>query len=220
LPEGKTVKNRLHLDLRPADQAAEVIRLEALGARRVSIGQGDVSWVVMADPDGNEFDVLQPLTPDELPAGHDALGRLALTAPAGMDLSTSMPDQPAALRRWHAVVTSKNPALLDDLLADDVVFRSPAVFAPQEGKVLTASYLSAALKVLGPSLRYVSQWHDQASAVLEFEADLGGVYVQGVDILRWNAEGKLVSFTVMVRPLRGLHKLVELMALQLGASQT
>jgi hypothetical protein len=55
-----------------------------------------------------------------------------------------MPDQPAAVRRWHAVVTSKDPALLDDLLADDVVFRSPAVFAPQEGKVLTATYLSAA----------------------------------------------------------------------------
>ena len=130
-----------------------------------------------------------------------------------------MPDQPAALRRWHAVVTSKNPALLDDLLAEDVVFRSPAVFAPQEGKPLTAGYLTAALEVLGPSLRYVSQWHDQASAVLEFEADLGGVYVQGVDILRWNPEGKLVSFTVLVRPLRGLQKLVELMAGQLGAGQ-
>jgi hypothetical protein len=75
VPEGKTVKNRLHLDLRPADMSAEVARLEALGARRVSIGQGEVSWVVMADPEGNEFDVLQPLTPDELPPGHDALGR-------------------------------------------------------------------------------------------------------------------------------------------------
>jgi hypothetical protein len=75
LSEGKTVKNQLHLDLRPADQAAEVVRLEALGARRVSIGQGEAGWVVMADPDGNEFDVLQPLTPDELPPGHDALGR-------------------------------------------------------------------------------------------------------------------------------------------------
>jgi hypothetical protein len=62
-----------------------------------------------------------------------------------------------ALSRWHAVVESKNPALLDDLLADDVVFRSPAVFAPQEGKALTSSYLTAALKVLGPSSRYVSQ---------------------------------------------------------------
>jgi hypothetical protein len=128
-----------------------------------------------------------------------------------------MSDQPEALRRWHAVVAAKDPALLDDLLADDVVFRSPAVFAPQEGKALTAGYLRAALKVLGPSLRYTGQWHDQAGAVLEFEAGLDGVYVQGVDILRWNAEGKLVSFTVMVRPLRGLQKLVELMALQLGS---
>jgi catechol 2,3-dioxygenase-like lactoylglutathione lyase family enzyme len=66
VPEGKVVKNRLHLDLRPGDQAAEVARLEALGARRVNIGQGDVSWVVMADPDGNEFDVLRPLTAAEV----------------------------------------------------------------------------------------------------------------------------------------------------------
>ena len=69
VPEGKAVKNRLHLDLRPGDQAAEVARLEELGARRISVGQGEVSWVVMADPDGNEFDVLRPLTPDELPGG-------------------------------------------------------------------------------------------------------------------------------------------------------
>jgi hypothetical protein len=59
VPEGKTVKNRLHFDLTPDDQAAEVARLEALGARRVDIGQGDdVSWVVLADPEGNEFCVL------------------------------------------------------------------------------------------------------------------------------------------------------------------
>jgi len=70
-----------------------------------------------------------------------------------------MSDQPAALRRWHAVVTSKNPALLEDLLADDVVFRSPAVFVPQEGKALTASYLSAALKVLGPSRWLITHEH-------------------------------------------------------------
>jgi hypothetical protein len=134
-----------------------------------------------------------------------------------MDLSTPMSDQPAALSRWHAVVASKDPALLDGLLADEAVFRSPVVFAPQEGKALTSSYLSAALKVLGPSLRYVGQWHDDDSAVLEFEADLDGVYIQGVDMLRWNDEGKLVSITVMVRPLRGLQKLIDLMALQLAA---
>ncbi len=67
VPEGKTVKNRLHLDLRPDDQDAEVTRLEALGARRVDVGQGDeVTWVVLADPDGNEFCVLRALRPDEL----------------------------------------------------------------------------------------------------------------------------------------------------------
>jgi hypothetical protein len=67
VPEGKAVKNRLHLDLRPKDQAAEVARLEALGARRVDVGQGtDKSWVVMADPDGNEFCVLRAYKPEEL----------------------------------------------------------------------------------------------------------------------------------------------------------
>jgi predicted enzyme related to lactoylglutathione lyase len=70
VPEGKTVKNRLHLDLRPEDQATEVARLEDLGARRADVGQGpDVSWVVMADPYGNEFCVLKPLTPEELATG-------------------------------------------------------------------------------------------------------------------------------------------------------
>ena len=66
-PEAKSVKNRLHLDLRPEDQLAEVARLEGLGARRADVGQGaEVSWVVMADPDGNEFCVLRPLTAEEL----------------------------------------------------------------------------------------------------------------------------------------------------------
>ena len=66
VPEAKSGKNRLHLDLRPDDQAAEVARLEGLGARRVSVGQGTgVSWVVLADPDGNEFCVLRALTPED-----------------------------------------------------------------------------------------------------------------------------------------------------------
>jgi catechol 2,3-dioxygenase-like lactoylglutathione lyase family enzyme len=67
VPEAKLAKNRLHLDLRPKDQAGEVARLEALGARQVDIGQsGKVSWVVLADPDGNEFCVLRPLSPEDL----------------------------------------------------------------------------------------------------------------------------------------------------------
>jgi hypothetical protein len=130
-----------------------------------------------------------------------------------------MLEQPAAVRAWHDVVRSRDPALLDDLLADDVVFRSPAVFKPQEGKAVTKQYLTSAMAVLGPSLRYVGEWHGETSSVLEFEADLEGVYVQGVDMLRWNAEGKLIGFTVMVRPMRGLQKLIELMARQLAVGQ-
>ena len=69
VPEAKAVKNRLHLDLRPKDQAAEVARLEALGARRVDVGQSaETTWVVLADPDGNEFCVLRAFRPEELPA--------------------------------------------------------------------------------------------------------------------------------------------------------
>ena len=127
-----------------------------------------------------------------------------------------MTDQPAAVRAWHAVVQSGDPARLDDLLADDVVFRSPAVFKPQEGKAVTTRYLTSAMAVLGPSLRYVGEWHGDTSAVLEFEAELDGVYVQGVDMLRWNGADQLTGFTVMVRPMRGLNKLVELMAQELA----
>ena len=120
------------------------------------------------------------------------------------------------MRAWHAVVQSGNAGLLDDLLADDVVFRSPAVFKPQEGKAVTTRYLTSAMAVLGPSLRYVGEWHGETTAVLEFEADLDGVYVQGVDMLGWNSENQLIAFTVMVRPMRGLNKLVELMAQELA----
>lgn len=126
-----------------------------------------------------------------------------------------MTEQPPAVKAWHAVVESGDPALLDDLLADDVVFRSPAVFAPQEGRDVAALYLRSAMAVLGPSLRYVGEWYAPSSAVLEFEAELDGLYVHGVDMLRWNDDDQLVSFTVMVRPMRGLTKLVELMQRQL-----
>lgn len=62
VPEDKTVKNRLHLDLRPDDQEVEIRRLVGLGARQVSVGQApDSSWIVLADPDDNEFCVLKPL---------------------------------------------------------------------------------------------------------------------------------------------------------------
>ena len=91
VPEAKSGKNRLHLDLTPIDssQADEVARLEALGARRVDIGQGQTKWVVLADPEGNEFCVLRSLAPGEFEARADGamrLGRLLLAALLGLVL--------------------------------------------------------------------------------------------------------------------------------------
>ena len=129
-----------------------------------------------------------------------------------------MSDRPPALHRWHRVAESRDPALLGDLLDENCVFRSPAVHAPQEGKALTTAYLEAALGVLGPTLTYRREWWDEASAVLEFEADLDGIAVHGVDMLRWGGDDRLTEFTVMVRPFKGLTTLMERMAAQLTGS--
>jgi hypothetical protein len=132
-----------------------------------------------------------------------------------------MTDTPAALTAWHALVAARNEpdfdtaAALDSLLADDVVFRSPAIFTPQEGKALTAMYLGAAIAVLGPTLSYVDEWISDTGAVLEFEAELAGRLVHGIDMMRWNERAQLTSFTVMVRPFSGLQTVMEHMVAQL-----
>jgi hypothetical protein len=124
---------------------------------------------------------------------------------------------PAPVAAWHAIAEARDPAGLSELLADDVVFRSPAVHAPQEGKKLTTDYLTAAIAVLGPSLTYRRQWYADRNAVLEFEAELDGLTVHGVDMLQWGDDGRLTEFAVMVRPVKGLDKLIEKMAVQLFA---
>jgi hypothetical protein len=123
---------------------------------------------------------------------------------------------PAALAAWHRVVEARDASLLDDLLAEDCVFRSPAVHTPQEGKALTTAYLTAALAVLGPTLAYRHEWTDSSSAVLEFEAEIDGLTVHGVDMLRWDDEDRLTGFTVMVRPYKALNKLMERMVAELA----
>jgi hypothetical protein len=125
------------------------------------------------------------------------------------------PTVPAPVAAWHAIAETRDPGGLADLLADDVVFRSPAVHTPQEGKELTTAYLSAAVVVLGPTLVYQRQWYGATNAVLEFEATLDGLTVHGIDMFEWNDEGQIIEFTVMVRPFKGLEKLIELMAAEL-----
>ena len=124
-------------------------------------------------------------------------------------------ETPRTVRAWHDLAATRDPAGLDALLHEDCVFRSPAVHAPQVGKELTTAYLSAALVVLGPTLTYQREWYAEDSAVLQFTADLDGVVVEGIDMITWGADGRITEFTVMVRPVKGLHTLIEKMAAQL-----
>jgi len=127
-------------------------------------------------------------------------------------------DRPDTLARWHQVVEAGDPALLDALLADDAVFRSPAVHTPQQGKELTTAYLSAAMVVIGPTLTYHHEWYDAGSAILEFTAELDGLTLHGIDMIRWDDDGRITEFTVMVRPFKALQKLMEKMLGQLTGS--
>jgi len=121
---------------------------------------------------------------------------------------------------WHRLVRSQDPAGLDDLLAEDAVFFSPIVHAPQRGKALTKAYLSAAFQVFfNPTFRYVREIHGPTDAMLEFETQINGVLVNGVDIIQCNAEGRIVEFKVMVRPLKAINLIHERMAAMLAAGQ-
>lgn len=126
---------------------------------------------------------------------------------------------PVAVQRWCAIAEAKDASQLPGILADNVVFRSPVVHTPQEGRALTTSYLRAALAVLGPSLYYHRAWISDTSAVLEFSAELDGLQVHGIDMIAWDEHDRLVEFTVMVRPMKGLNRLIELMGARLRAGR-
>ena len=128
--------------------------------------------------------------------------------------------RPSALARWHAIAASRDASALDALLADDVVFLSPVVHRPQAGKALTKAYLAAAMSVLGnDTFRYVGEWASENSAVLEFAATVDGVEINGADFIAWNEAGRIVSFKVMVRPLKAIDLLRQLMAARLARAE-
>lgn len=132
-----------------------------------------------------------------------------------------------ALASWHDCIRGKGE--LADLIADDCVFTSPVVFRPQRGKEITLQYLGAARYAFSDeksgkipasgggegAFRYVREVVADPHAVLEFEVTLGGVFVNGVDMITANDEGKIVDFKVMLRPLRAVNKVHELMGRQL-----
>jgi hypothetical protein len=129
---------------------------------------------------------------------------------------TSHPASPLAA--WHEVVRSRDPRALDALLADDVVFHSPVVHTPQAGKAITRQYLTAAFQVFfNETFRYVREVSGPRDAVLEFQVDIDGIAVNGVDMMKWNEAGLLVEFKVMVRPLKAINLIHQKMAAMLQA---
>jgi SnoaL-like protein len=123
---------------------------------------------------------------------------------------------PVAVQTWHEVVRTGDKQLLQSLLTDDVVFRSPVVHTPQPGRALTTAYLEAAMTVLGPNLQYHRQWFGVDSAVLEFTTVVDDIEIHGVDMMAWGEDDRLVDFTVMVRPQKALTVLIERMGAELA----
>ena len=118
---------------------------------------------------------------------------------------------------WHQLISERNVAALDEVLADDVVFHSPVVHSPQNGKQLAKMYLSAAILVLGNSdFAYVREVVGESDAVLEFTCEINGTHINGVDMIHWNADGKIDDFKVMIRPLKAVNLLHGLMKQMLG----
>ncbi len=124
---------------------------------------------------------------------------------------------PAAIQAWHAYMETIDPARLDALLAEEVVFESPVVHTPQRGKAITTKYLLGAAAVLGgPSFRYLRTWYGERSAVLEFACEIEGIAVNGVDIIDWDEADRITHFKVMVRPLKAINVLHQQMGAMLA----
>ena len=118
-----------------------------------------------------------------------------------------------AEERWHAFAKSGDPSLLADLIDADAVFESPVVHTPQRGRAVVCAYLSAAVKLLnGDTFRYLDAWRNERGLVLEFETEIDGVRINGVDIITFSEDGhRITHFKVMVRPLKAINLLHRLM---------
>ena len=109
------------------------------------------------------------------------------------------------LATWHRLVETHDAAGLPDLLAEDAVFHSPVVHTPQRGRAAAAWYLTAAFDVFfNDRFRYVREIVGPSDAMLEFETEIDGITVNGVDLIRWNADGLITEFKVMLRPLKAI----------------
>lgn len=128
--------------------------------------------------------------------------------------------RPKVIETWHRTVESKDLSPFMAIVHDDAIFESPALHKPQVGKAMVQMYLGGAMLVLNNgTFRYLEEWYSPRSAVLEFEAVVNGLTVNGVDIVRWNDEDQVTHFKVMVRPFKGLTALMEEMKKLLEAAR-
>ena len=123
-----------------------------------------------------------------------------------------------ALQGWHDYLHTGDDASLRGILDPEVVFESPALHTPQRGQDLTLKYLASARQVLaGPTFRYVGEWRGEQGVVLEFETELEGIRINGVDIIGLTPDGaRIRTFKVMIRPLKAINLVVRLMGEQLA----
>ncbi len=123
-----------------------------------------------------------------------------------------------ALDGWYAYMASHDKAALWDLLDLDAVFESPVVHTPQRGRDIAFKYLAGADQVLGgPGFRYIGEWRNATGAILEFETEIEGIRINGIDMLTLSDDGqRIVNFKVMIRPLKAINLLHRLMGEQLA----
>ena len=133
-----------------------------------------------------------------------------------------MPTTAENLARWHAHIKNPDHQALWDMLHPDCVFESPVVHTPQAGREIVFKYLASADKVLGgDGFTYRGEWLNVNSAILEFSNTINGIKVNGIDMITWNDAGQITHFKVMVRPLKAIQMVHQMMGemLQKMASQ-
>ena len=123
-----------------------------------------------------------------------------------------------ALNSWHDIIRNGDTSALETLIADDAVFHSPVVHTPQVGKAIVMKYLTAATVVLmNGSFHYVREMVHEHEVLLEFQATIDDIVINGIDHIRWNENNQIVEFKVWVRPLKAIQKLHQVMAKQLDS---
>ncbi|MFM8543094.1 MAG: nuclear transport factor 2 family protein [Chakrabartia sp.] len=122
-------------------------------------------------------------------------------------------------KKWHAVALSSDENAISALLHEDAVFESPVVHTPQRGKPITVKYLASAGKVFSNTgFHYVGEWEGKNSLILEFNAEINGIKIDGIDMITWDEDGLITNFKVMVRPLKAMNMLHQKMGEILAAA--